>query len=195
MKLSQILFLSLKRSMDPISTYALTFSSFTHMLILFIYLFFCFNFFFLLLHPHDYFVHFHIHMPINVDLYMSLWPIWRIRKIYYFTYGLFFKVRIMKRLRHPNVVLFMGAVTRVPNLSIVTEFLPRYGGTIYFFSCLFWHLKYDFLKAIALDSFIVLVYWSHRSLWALYKFTDYSRVYGPLLSQNWGWKSIGLSLL
>lgn len=119
------------------STYALTFSSFTHMLILFIYLFFCFNFFFLLLHPHDYFVHFHIHMPINVDLYMSLWPIWRIRKIYYFTYGLFFKVRIMKRLRHPNVVLFMGAVTRVPNLSIVTEFLPRYAGTIYFFSCLF----------------------------------------------------------
>ncbi|XP_078432544.1 putative serine/threonine-protein kinase SIS8 isoform X2 [Wolffia australiana] len=35
------------------------------------------------------------------------------------------EVQIMKRLRHPNVVLFMGAVTRVPNLSIVTEFLPR----------------------------------------------------------------------
>jgi hypothetical protein len=32
----------------------------------------------------------------------------------------------MRRLRHPNVVLFMGAVTRPPNLSIVTEFLPRY---------------------------------------------------------------------
>jgi len=32
----------------------------------------------------------------------------------------------MKRLRHPNVVLFMGAVTRPPNLSIVTEFLHRY---------------------------------------------------------------------
>lgn len=32
----------------------------------------------------------------------------------------------MKRVRHPNVVLFMGAVTRPPNLSIVTEFLPRY---------------------------------------------------------------------
>ncbi|KAF3329168.1 dual specificity protein kinase shkD-like isoform X3 [Carex littledalei] len=31
----------------------------------------------------------------------------------------------MKRLRHPNVVLLMGAVTRVPHLSIVTEFLPR----------------------------------------------------------------------
>lgn len=36
----------------------------------------------------------------------------------------------MKRLRHPNVVLFMGAVTRPPNLSIVTEFLPRYLKTL-----------------------------------------------------------------
>ncbi|GMQ11484.1 hypothetical protein CsSME_00054113 [Camellia sinensis var. sinensis] len=39
------------------------------------------------------------------------------------------EVWIMKRLRHPNVVLFMGAVTRPPNLSIVTEFLPR--GSLY----------------------------------------------------------------
>lgn len=36
-----------------------------------------------------------------------------------------FEVEIMLRLRHPNVVLFMGAVTRPPNLSILTEFLPR----------------------------------------------------------------------
>ncbi|KAL9334894.1 hypothetical protein Peur_072075 [Populus x canadensis] len=39
------------------------------------------------------------------------------------------EVRIMKRVRHPNVVLFMGAVTRAPNLSIVTEFIPR--GSLY----------------------------------------------------------------
>ncbi|KAJ4956208.1 hypothetical protein NE237_012991 [Protea cynaroides] len=39
------------------------------------------------------------------------------------------EVQIMRRLRHPNVVLFMGAVTRPPNLSIVTEFLPR--GSLY----------------------------------------------------------------
>ncbi|XAR68394.1 Non-specific serine/threonine protein kinase [Bertholletia excelsa] len=39
------------------------------------------------------------------------------------------EVQIMKSLRHPNVVLFMGAVTRAPNLSIVTEFLPR--GSLY----------------------------------------------------------------
>ncbi|KAK3011260.1 hypothetical protein RJ639_010611 [Escallonia herrerae] len=36
------------------------------------------------------------------------------------------EVRIMRRLRHPNVVLFLGAVTRPPNLSIITEFLPRH---------------------------------------------------------------------
>ncbi|GLT47609.1 hypothetical protein SLA2020_212950 [Shorea laevis] len=39
------------------------------------------------------------------------------------------EVRIMRRLRQPNVVLFMGAVTRPPNLSIITEFLPR--GSLY----------------------------------------------------------------
>ncbi|XP_052172673.1 serine/threonine-protein kinase CTR1-like [Diospyros lotus] len=35
------------------------------------------------------------------------------------------EVTIMKRLRHPNIVLFMGAVTQPPNLSIVTEYLSR----------------------------------------------------------------------
>ncbi|CAI9755710.1 unnamed protein product [Fraxinus pennsylvanica] len=39
------------------------------------------------------------------------------------------EVDIMLRLRHPNVVLFMGAVTIPPNLSILTEFLPR--GSLY----------------------------------------------------------------
>ncbi|KAL2992701.1 hypothetical protein AAZX31_10G062200 [Glycine max] len=37
------------------------------------------------------------------------------------------EVAIMKRLRHPNIVLFMGAVTQPPNLSIVTEYLSRSG--------------------------------------------------------------------
>lgn len=32
----------------------------------------------------------------------------------------------MKRLRHPNILLFMGAVTSPQRLCIVTEFLPRY---------------------------------------------------------------------
>lgn len=39
------------------------------------------------------------------------------------------EAEMMIRLRHPNVVLFMGAVTRSPNLSILTEFLPR--GSLY----------------------------------------------------------------
>ncbi|KAK4348407.1 hypothetical protein RND71_031162 [Anisodus tanguticus] len=39
------------------------------------------------------------------------------------------EVAIMKRLRHPNIVLFMGAVTKRPNLSIVTEYLSR--GSLY----------------------------------------------------------------
>ncbi|KAJ7966433.1 Mitogen-activated protein kinase kinase kinase [Quillaja saponaria] len=39
------------------------------------------------------------------------------------------EVEIMLRLRHPNVVLFMGAITRPPHFSILTEFLPR--GSLY----------------------------------------------------------------
>ncbi|XP_002530885.3 serine/threonine-protein kinase CTR1 [Ricinus communis] len=35
------------------------------------------------------------------------------------------EVTIMKRLRHPNIVLFMGAVTQPPKFSIVTEYLSR----------------------------------------------------------------------
>ncbi|EFH40244.1 kinase family protein [Arabidopsis lyrata subsp. lyrata] len=37
------------------------------------------------------------------------------------------EVSLMKRLRHPNVLLFMGAVTSPQRLCIVTEFLPRFG--------------------------------------------------------------------
>eukprot|EP00249_Psilotum_nudum_P023813 c28991_g1_i1 orf=309-3122(-) len=35
------------------------------------------------------------------------------------------EVEMMKRVRHRNVVLFMGAVTKPPNFAIVTEYLPR----------------------------------------------------------------------
>ncbi|RWR80771.1 serine/threonine-protein kinase EDR1 isoform X1 [Cinnamomum micranthum f. kanehirae] len=35
------------------------------------------------------------------------------------------EIAIMKRLRHPNVLLFMGAVYSPDRLAIVTEFLPR----------------------------------------------------------------------
>ncbi|KAL9251971.1 Serine/threonine-protein kinase EDR1-like protein [Drosera capensis] len=39
------------------------------------------------------------------------------------------EAELMIRLNHPNVVLFKGAVNRPPNLSILTEFLPR--GSLY----------------------------------------------------------------
>ncbi|KAL8505033.1 hypothetical protein ACS0TY_016294 [Phlomoides rotata] len=39
------------------------------------------------------------------------------------------EVAIMKRFRHPNIVLLMGAVVEAPNLSIVTEYLSR--GSLY----------------------------------------------------------------
>lgn len=35
------------------------------------------------------------------------------------------QIDIMKRLRHPNVLLFMGAVYSQERLAIVTELLPR----------------------------------------------------------------------
>ena len=39
---------------------------------------------------------------------------------------LFLKVSLMKKLRHPNILLFMGVVTSPQRLCIVTEFLPRF---------------------------------------------------------------------
>ncbi|XP_027937080.1 serine/threonine-protein kinase CTR1-like isoform X1 [Vigna unguiculata] len=39
------------------------------------------------------------------------------------------EVSLMKRLRHPNIVLLMGAVIQPPKLSIVTEYLSR--GSLY----------------------------------------------------------------
>jgi hypothetical protein len=49
----------------------------------------------------------------------------------------------MKSLRHPNIVLFMGAVTEPPNLSIVTEYLSRYGSSSWLYLCL--SLHYDII--------------------------------------------------
>lgn len=35
------------------------------------------------------------------------------------------EVMIMSKLRHPNIVLFMGAVTQPGQFCIVTQFMPR----------------------------------------------------------------------
>jgi hypothetical protein len=41
------------------------------------------------------------------------------------TFGSLRQVDIMKRLRHPNVLLFMGAIYSQEKHAIVTELLPR----------------------------------------------------------------------
>ncbi|KAM0929455.1 hypothetical protein ACQ4PT_001533 [Festuca glaucescens] len=41
------------------------------------------------------------------------------------------EVSLMKKLRHPNIILFMGAVASQRQLCIVTEFLPRYAIYLY----------------------------------------------------------------
>jgi hypothetical protein len=40
-------------------------------------------------------------------------------------YPSYVQVSLMKKLRHPNIILFMGAVASPERLCIVTEFLPR----------------------------------------------------------------------
>lgn len=35
------------------------------------------------------------------------------------------EVALMARLKHPNVVQFLGACVDYPNLAIVTQFMPR----------------------------------------------------------------------
>ncbi|KAI3807595.1 hypothetical protein L1987_23525 [Smallanthus sonchifolius] len=58
------------------------------------------------------------------------------------------EVSIMKRVRHPNVVLFMGAVTVCPHFSIVTKYLSRQRESIIFI-------------VLVLRSFVIL---GHRDL-------------------------------
>lgn len=62
--------------------------------------------------------------------YLKLLSAWQppknlLSKIY-LTIWCYVKVSVMKRLRHPNILLFMGAVTSPQRLCIVTEFLPRF---------------------------------------------------------------------
>ena len=60
---------------------------------------------------------------------------------------------LMQRLKHPNVVMFMGACTQPPNLSIITQFVPR--GSL--FKLL--HRQGPLLFKTTLES---LVYWYWR---------------------------------
>ncbi|KAM0880460.1 hypothetical protein ACQ4PT_033565 [Festuca glaucescens] len=48
------------------------------------------------------------------------------------------EVSLMKKLRHPNMILFMGAVASQRRLCIVTEFLPR--SDVYSYGVVLWEL-------------------------------------------------------
>ena len=67
----------------------------------------------------------------------------------------------MKRLRHPNIVLFMGAVTQPPNLSIVTEYLSRYCSAGFWRFCV---LSVEFYPSLLLIHFSL---WNRGSLYRL----------------------------
>ncbi|CAG7890839.1 unnamed protein product [Brassica rapa] len=67
------------------------------------------------------------------------------------------EVSLMKRLKHPNVLLFMGAVSSPQHLCIVSEFLPRFG---LISLC---HYSY-FLFALRSSSHIALINLQWKSL-------------------------------
>ncbi|KAM5568742.1 hypothetical protein ABKV19_016326 [Rosa sericea] len=69
------------------------------------------------------------------------------------------EVSLMKRLRHPNVLLFMGAVTSLQRLCIVTEFLPR--GSLFQLlqnkkSKLDWRRRVQMALDICINYFVIL---------------------------------------
>lgn len=63
------------------------------------------------------------------------------------------QIEIMLRLRHPNVVLFMGAVTQPPHMSILTEFLPRFISL----SLMGTRGQYHYVMALVLLAFCILI--------------------------------------
>lgn len=61
----------------------------------------------------------------------------------------------MKRLRHPNILLFMGAVTSPQRLCIVTEFLPRYAPYQCYDALFSLFLLLDSFSHTSISSFII----------------------------------------
>lgn len=66
------------------------------------------------------------HPPICMSHFFHFWWVHFLLKTDVKIWFFALKVSLMKRLRHPNVLLFMGAVTSAQRLCIVTEFLPRF---------------------------------------------------------------------
>lgn len=64
------------------------------------------------------------------------------------------QIDIMKKLRHPNVLLFMGAVYSQERLAIVTEYLPRWEQVL-FSTGLLTDTGKNYLKLVATSPCVV----------------------------------------
>jgi len=94
------------------------------------------------------------------------------------------EIQMMSKLRHPNVVLFMGACTNPPNLCIVTEFLPR--GSL-------WHILHDRNINISWKLIIKMATDAARGMYYLHCFKPiimHRDLKSPnlLVDQNWNVK-------
>lgn len=85
----------------------------------------------------------------------------------------------MKKLRHPNVILFMGAVASLQRLCIVTEFLPRYASYLLRLKesrhckklCTYFPLVVNFFFIVVREG----VYFE-KGIWLNYDDTDNSKI-------------------
>jgi ankyrin repeat protein len=94
------------------------------------------------------------------------------------------EIQMMSKLRHPNVVLFMGACTNPPNLCIVTEYLPR--GSL-------WHILHDRSVNISWKLIIKMATDAARGMYYLHCFKPiimHRDLKSPnlLVDQNWNVK-------
>ncbi|RZC57920.1 hypothetical protein C5167_005221 [Papaver somniferum] len=117
------------------------------------------------------------------------------------------EVLLMKGLRHPNVLLFMGAVTSSQHLCIVTEFLPRF--ILHFYPFYFVFINWEFVSVASTNP--PALDWKRRVLMALdiARGLNYLHCYNPpivhrdvkssnlLVDNNWHLKvgDFGLSRL
>ena len=83
--------------------------------------------------------------------------------LYHLNIVLLMKVSLMKRLRHPNILLFMGAVTSPQRLCIVTEFLPRF----------VLHFAYKFQNGNNLNSILMIAWYFFPCSYVLGLLTTY----------------------
>ncbi|KAG6551695.1 hypothetical protein Mapa_006784 [Marchantia paleacea] len=103
------------------------------------------------------------------------------------------EVSIMKATRHPNVLLFMGAITEPKHISIITEFVPR-GSLFRILHRSKQGLSWNRRLRMALDVALGMNYLHHRSPPILHRDLKSSNL---LVTENWKVKvgDFGLSRL